>query len=234
MAYEFMYNVALDIVNKRTEAGEYISPDDTVCVIYSNTGRLYTGLSRMEQNAGQLNLVHAEIEAIRNMQGFGDSGIESLLLLHASSRSFMFPCNSCMNYILSLNPANSQCWVWGPDRLMRISELGFGQGNNSVQFNPAPQFNSRSSSHYSTSSVSIRNTGVMGRQVRADDPQEQSMNYDSFGGSDMFASPNTDNAKSDYLKKRVRNIMKVADDDEEDEEVFEEKKGLFGGIFGKK
>lgn len=223
MAYEFMYNVALDIVNKRTEAGEYISPDDTVCVIYSNTGRLYTGLSRMERNAaGQANLIHAEIEAVRNMQSFGDSGIESVLLMHASTKSFMFPCNSCMNYILSLNPVNYQCWIWGPDRLMRPSELGFG----------SVQFNGQNNSHYTNNSVAMRNTGVMGNRVSYDAPVNQSMSFDSFANSEMISSPNTDNAKSDYLKKRVRNIMKVADDD--DEEEIEEKKGLFGGLFGKK
>ena len=46
MAYEFMFGTAMDIIQKKKEAGEFISSDDTVCVIYSRSGKIYTGSSR--------------------------------------------------------------------------------------------------------------------------------------------------------------------------------------------
>lgn len=264
MAYEFMYNVALDIVNKKTASGEPVSPDDTVCVIYSNTGRMYTGMSKIDNQRGMVNLIHAEVDAIRNMQSFGDSGIESLLLMHVYSRSLMLPCGNCLNYVLSLNPVNSQCWIWGPERLMRITELGSSQLNNGViqpghstgvsmnapdqRTNSAPfspessvQHNSISqpmtSQYGNANPVVSQHSSMQSVNSQYGNAQYNSVafsgNHYSSSGSDRTHTTNTDNARSDYLKKRVRNIMEVAEDDDP-EEVFEEKKGLFSGLFGKK
>ena len=253
MAYEFMYNVALDMVNKRTSSGEPVSPEDTVCVIYSNTGRIYTGMSRIDNQRGMVNLIHAEVDAIRNMQSFGENGIESLLLMHIYSRSLMLPCGNCIGSVLSLDPSNSQCWVWGPDRLMRITEIGSTSPtvNQNSQITGGslntPDSRNYSAAHAgnSSQSLNVQYGSLQSGSNRSGSMQSVNSQYGNaqynsvhlsggYGssGSDHTHATNTDNARSDYLKKRVRNIMEVADDDPE--EVLEEKKGFFSGLFGKK
>ena len=52
MTYEFMYNIAMDLVNQKIDSGDPMFPDDTVCVIFTKAGKIYTGMSYSEYASG--------------------------------------------------------------------------------------------------------------------------------------------------------------------------------------
>ena len=97
MNSEAIFNAAHSTAIKLFESGAFITPADTVCSIESGSGRIYTGISRADMNA----LIHAEVDAVRNMQAAGENVIKALLLISTQNRTPMLPCNNCLGYILS-------------------------------------------------------------------------------------------------------------------------------------
>ncbi|MCR5542044.1 MAG: hypothetical protein K6F71_14650 [Ruminococcus sp.] len=224
MTFEAIYNIALEVANARAQSGEYIAPDETICVICSRTGRVYNGVSHMG--------VHAEIEAMRNMQTYGNEvAIESMVLIATISRSPMLPCTGCINYIISMSPENSMGYVVMPDRMISLSEmLGTGTYAPNTPFSGMP--------NGMPAAAPVQSGYLSGQFV-------QSVQYSS--AAPVPSTPLTSmtssqmegaSSKSDLLKNRVSSLMSVAEnDDEEDAEFLEElgigkkKKGLFG-LFG--
>ena len=116
MTFEAIYAAAVDVVNQIAAGGEALTPDKTVCVICSGTGRIYYGVSRVDS--------HAEVEAVRNMQGMGENKVDTLILIDSLNRAAMLPCQNCVGFILSQNPENAQATIAMPDRLIPLGEVG--------------------------------------------------------------------------------------------------------------
>lgn len=98
-------------------------PDDTVCVLCSSSGRLFTGFSHFVNQGGMLQNVHAELEAIRNMQIMGESVIDSMLLISIVNGMPLLPCFDCMRQILSLHTDNIYCEIMMQDRAVPLAEF---------------------------------------------------------------------------------------------------------------
>lgn len=204
MNFNEIYQAAVDVINYTSaNRNGMIEAGTTVCVIASVTGRVYNGVSH--QN------VHAEIEAVRNMQAYGENAVATIILVDANTRLAMLPCINCINYILTLNQVNYNAFVAMPDRPVPFAEIL--QNNNNM--------------------VSAQ---LVSGQV--------SMNTRSAQVSSMVISGR---AKGGVLKGKVGSMMKAATelDSDEDLDLIEEleeaarakkdgKKGLFGGLFGKK
>lgn len=126
MTFDAIYGIAVDVVNALAANRGYIEPNETVCVIVSGSGRVFNGVSR--------NDVHAEIEAVRNLQSFGETVIDTVILVDANSRLALLPCNSCINYMVSINPANANGRIAMPDRLVPMQE--FCSSGMSMPFDP--------------------------------------------------------------------------------------------------
>ena len=231
MTFEAIYNIALEVANARAQSGEYIAPDETICVIFSRTGRVYNGVSRMG--------VHAEIEAMRNMQTYGNEvSVDSMVLIDTINRSPMLPCAGCVNYIASMSPDNAMSCIVMPDRMIQLSEMmGMGGG-----FAPNTAFSGMPNGMPAAAPVQ---SGYMSMQYGG--APVQSMQYGAAAPvpsspltsvtSSQYEGGTGGSSKNDLLKNRVSSLMNaVANDDEEDEEFLEElggkkKKGLFG-LFG--
>ncbi len=135
MTFDAIYAAAVDTVNKIAAGGEPITPDKTVCVINTRSGRIYYGVSRTEMVNGVMTAIHAEIDAINYMQSYGDTSIAEMILISAMNRTAMLPCSGCVGYILSLGPDYAGALIAMPDRMIPIAELGRFPGggvNNSV------------------------------------------------------------------------------------------------------
>ena len=109
--YDAIIQRAQEIAMQRMKSGEPIGPDDTVCVLSSASGRLFTGLNHLETQSGISHNVHAEVEAIRNMQVMGESVIQALLLISISNGMPLLPCFDCMRQILALHTDNINCQI---------------------------------------------------------------------------------------------------------------------------
>lgn len=121
--YDAIFQRAHEIANQRIRSGEPVLPDDTVCVLSTGSDKLFTGLNHREQAGGSIRNIHAEVEAIRNMQAAGESHIRTLLLISTANGMPMLPCDNCMMSIIALNPENNRCEIMMMDRAVPISEF---------------------------------------------------------------------------------------------------------------
>lgn len=123
MNYEAIIQRATEMAKQRMMSGERIMPDDTVCVLCSSSGRLFTGLNHFVNQGGMIQNIHAELEAIRNMQIMGESVIDSMLLISIVNGMPLLPCFDCMRQILSLHTDNIYCEIMMQDRAVPLAEF---------------------------------------------------------------------------------------------------------------
>lgn len=212
MTFEAIYNVALDVLNKITQERGFLNPGDTVCVVSSQSGRVYNGVSHVEMINGVPTSIHAEVDAIRNMQTLGEFVVDTLVLIDAASRAPMLPCNNCIGYIMSLNPESAEGFVAMPDRLIRFSEVGmFAMGGAAAPMGAPPM---------GANPMGMNPSGnpMMDANPLAANPVPQSM-MTSVPVSRPL--PGAGAAKGDLLKNRVSSLMSIAEDDD-DEDILEE------------
>lgn len=193
-----IYKMAIDLINYTVSSRGFIEPNTTVCIILAKSGRVFNGVSHNE--------VHAEVEAVRNMQSFNENAVESLILVDANTRVALLPCINCIRYIISLNPVNTGAMVNMPDRPVPFQEV------------------------------------MAQNQAQAYASVHQSVNLVSATRSSMVM---TGKSKSALLSGKVNGLLAATKEEEQTNEdidlmneladsVNNKKKGLFGGIFGKK
>lgn len=219
MNSEAIFNAAHSTAIRLLESGTFISPADTVCTIQSISGRIYTGISRTDMNS----TIHAEIDAVQNMLAAGENIIEGLLLLNTQNRTPMLPCNNCIGYIMSLAPANANCMIMMPDRMISISEVGMfaaPMGNmpepnmygGHAPAAPQPQYAAHAKASPIATAQRPTNNSVTAPPLAAAPFSESTVESTS-----VSMDTNTANAKGDILKNRVSSLLKVAEEPETDE-----------------
>ena len=175
MLYDQMFSMANDMAVKQQQYGGF-SPQDTICVLCSGSGRYYVGVS-----SGNM---HAEINAMNQMMSSGENIVTGLLLVNAYNLGAMLPCGGCVQYILSQNPANTNAQIVLPDRQMSVMEIsGPGVGAPTVPNNravAAPDAVTKSSSDLLKSRVG----SLMDIDDDDDDEEEESKGFFGklFGG----------------------------------------------------
>lgn len=117
MTYGDMYKAALDAVSKLNGAEGEVG--DTVCVICSKSGKMYSGMSRTDTSGGN---VAAEIEAMRKMQSDGEFVVDTMILVKTADKSAALPYKSSVDYILSLDSENAKGVVMMSDKMVKLSE----------------------------------------------------------------------------------------------------------------
>ena len=123
MNYDVLFQKAREVASSRMQSGAQVFPDDTVCVIYTQTGRIYVGLNRRDRVGGKIMQIHAEAEGIRNMQAGSEAIIRGLLLMSIADGTPLLPCDHCLRCILALNKENEKCEILMHDRAVAISQL---------------------------------------------------------------------------------------------------------------
>ena len=212
MNSEAIFNAAHSTAIRLLESGAYISPEDTVCSIESTSGRIYTGISRADMTG----IIHAEADAVMNMQAAGESAIAALLLISTQSRTHLLPCNKCIGYILSLDPANVNCMILMQDRPVSITEVGrFAAPCESI---PEPQ-NFSTPPHKQFQQYQPYSSAAPVNQAadtKTDEVQKKSLNSVSIAEIlevSAEVEANNQNSNGSILKGRVKDILKAAEDD---------------------
>ena len=137
--YQNMFKVAQETALQRRNTGQ-CAPNDTVCVICSATKQTYTGVSHNEMQNGMMVNVHAELDALQQMRAVDDTVAEFIMLIDIMTLQPILPCNNCVSLIIGQAPANANCQVVLPDRMIPLSQVGTMNGGNNAQFNqPPPQ-----------------------------------------------------------------------------------------------
>ena len=206
MNYDTIFQKAREIANQRLRSGEPVLPDDTVCVIASVSGQLYTAVNRRENVNGTVHNIHAEAEAIRSMQAASETMIRTILLISCANGMPLLPCDTCMRSIIALNPDNIRCEIMMMDRAVPMAEF------RDRILPPRNMQMSQMSQQYSQVKPTVTSVSAVSMQV-----------------------PEASN-DANLLKSRVNNLLSAATDDDDEDEAKQkpEKKKLFGGLFGKK
>jgi len=221
-------NAAHTVAIHMLESNAYISQDDTVCAVRSRSGRVFTGVSRMNGTMS----IHAEVEAVQNMLAAGDSIIDEFVLINTQSRVQLLPCNNCISYILSIHPENANCVVLMPDRAIRITDVGMftapapnpafqpnGQvfGGNTAMGNPPPVHPIPNISPIPPVNPLPPVQPLQNQPVPEEDDDD-----------DEEITTTSENASGDLLKKRVNSLLRAASDEDEEIDKLTEKKKRFG------
>jgi hypothetical protein len=126
--FQKLFQVAQDIAIQKRNTGQ-CTPDDTVCVIFAASQRVFYGVNHLERQNGMQVNVHAEIDAMQHMIAGGEFVAEYILLINVMSMQAMLPCANCAGYIMSQAPLNANCQIVLPDRMMPLAQLGQMNGN---------------------------------------------------------------------------------------------------------
>ncbi len=230
MNTEAIFNAAHATAISLLESGAFVSPADTVCSIESESGRIYTGISRADMNT----LIHAEVDAVRNMHAAGENVIRALLLIGTQNRTPMLPCNNCLRYILSLAPDNVNCMILMSDRMISINEVGMfaapigsipePQNFNIPPITQRPQYTAHASAapvqaaHAVPLQPNFTSTEEKYDSVKEEHEKEpvKSVSTTEIHEVSATVEANNVNSSGDILKGRVKDLLRAADDDTDD------------------
>jgi hypothetical protein len=198
------------------ESNSFISPEDTVCSVRTRSGRIFTGASHMN--------VHAEIEAIRNMQAAGEGIVDELVLISTQTRVQLLPCNNCVGYILSLHPENANCAVIMPDRAIRLADVGmFASPPPGMMNQPFPGAPGMGMNGSMIAPPPVNPIPLKPQEAKPEPEPEPEEEDDEIPVAAV-----SENASGDMLKNRVNSLLRVASDDDEEIDRLTEKKKRFG------
>ena len=102
MTFEALYKQAIEVLSKLAEENKVRSPDETICVICSKTGKIYSGVSRSDASGH----IPAERVALGSMVMSGETVIDTLVLINSTSRMAILPGKDSVNYFFTVNAEN--------------------------------------------------------------------------------------------------------------------------------
>ncbi len=118
MKYDIIFSVATDAIRSKAMTGANIIPDDTVCVLITNTDKTYTGFSRTDVRDGKLVAGCSEKEAVKNLLSDNDNitAISAIVTLNCITQMPVLPCPDCVDLIVEMNEQNADTLVICPDK----------------------------------------------------------------------------------------------------------------------
>lgn len=119
-----MIDTAVDVIRKRYDKRHNPVAGDTVCVICSGNGTVYTASNEYVFRGETTENIHAEIIALKKMQEDGQTKVKAVTVFNSCTSTPLLPCNGCISCILSLNPENVHALVVTPNGNMLITDVG--------------------------------------------------------------------------------------------------------------
>ena len=139
MKYDIIFSVATDAIQNKVMTGANIMPDDTVCVLITNSDKTYTGFNLTDVKDGKLVAGCSEKEAIKNLLCVNDNTviISAMVTLNCTTQIPVLPCPDCVKLITGMNEANYDTLVITPDKkYIRITDVDkyiFGGDNSEIE-----------------------------------------------------------------------------------------------------
>ncbi len=118
MKYDIIFSVATDAIRSKAMTGANILPDDTVCVLITNTDKTYTGFNLTDVRDGKLVAGCSEKEAVKNLLSDNDNIgiISAMVTLNCITMIPVLPCRDCVDLITGINDENTNTLVISPDK----------------------------------------------------------------------------------------------------------------------
>ena len=135
MTFEAMYKQAIEVLSKLAEENKVRSPDETICVICSKSGKIYSGVSRSDPTGH----IPAERVALGSMVMSGETVIDTLVLINSMSRMAILPSKDSINYFFTVNAENVNGRAVKPNQEIPFSQLGDAVAAPAAGGAPAPE-----------------------------------------------------------------------------------------------
>lgn len=120
MTFEAIYKQAIEVLSKLAEENKVRSPDETICVICSRSGKIYSGVSRSDPTGH----IPAERVALGSMVMSGETVIDTLVLINSTSRMAILPSKDSINYFFTVNAENINGKAVRPNQEIPFSQIG--------------------------------------------------------------------------------------------------------------
>lgn len=117
MEYEYIYSIALDLIEKRKKNNSNFLHYSTICVMVTDKGNVFSAFNRyimLENN--QIENSCAEKEVLKIISKTNENKIKAFVVVDCSTKLPIIPCNDCKLKILDINKDNSNCWIMLHDK----------------------------------------------------------------------------------------------------------------------
>ena len=106
-----LYNIAMEYAEKVwQERGDYVSTYyATITVLVSDGGHIYTGITGLTVNYGDIEILRSEKGAISAMLLDGQTFAKQMVTLSFKTRKFADPDRDCLELLYELDPRNADC-----------------------------------------------------------------------------------------------------------------------------
>lgn len=128
MLFNEMYQTAKNII----EASNIkFNENDTICVAYTVSGKVYTGLSSVKYIGSISVSAHAETDLCNSLLKNNDTAVAELALFKIKNLETVFPCSDCILRIISLNSFNTNTVFVLPSENILLSKTHeYNQNSN--------------------------------------------------------------------------------------------------------
>ena len=129
-----MSQIARNVVSQRMSSNMPLGFNDTICVAFTTTSKIYVGVSSMTMVNNMPMQFHAEVDMCNNVMRENDTAIAEMAVFSAASLQPMLPCSDCAARIMGMNPANANTLVLLPTQNVALSQMGaYIQSQNQPQ-----------------------------------------------------------------------------------------------------
>lgn len=195
-------NIAAQYI-KNNKNNNSLSMNDTICVVYTCSGKINVGISSSKMINNIPLLVHAEIEVCNILSNQNDTAIAEMSLFNAVNFQPVLPCNDCALKIMSLNSYNLNTLLVLPTEKITLQNMNTyiqNQNRNTVRY-PEP-----------TQSMSLES-------LQGSSPVRSKNTSPSIYASSSYLAEH-DNDDSQLLRGRLNSLLS----DDEDVEELKNKK----------
>ncbi len=134
MLFDEMSQIARNVVTQRMSQNMPLSFNDTICVAFTTTSKIYVGVSSVTMVNNMPMQFHAEVDMCNNVMRENDTAIAEMAVFNAASLQPMLPCSDCAARIMGMNPANANTLVLLPTQNVALSQMGaYIQSQNQPQ-----------------------------------------------------------------------------------------------------
>ena len=124
MLFDEMSQIARNVAAQRMSSNMPLSFNDTICVAFTASNKIYVGVSSMTVVNNMPMQFHAEVDMCNNVMRENDTAIAEMAVFNAASLQPMLPCSDCAARIMQMNPANSNTLVLLPTQNVVLSQMG--------------------------------------------------------------------------------------------------------------
>ena len=124
MLFDEMNQIARNIASQRLSNNMPLSFNDTICVVYTTSGKIYVGVSAVKTVNNMPMMCHAEMEVCNNLVSENDTAIAEISVFNAGNFQPVLPCPDCAARIVGLNPHNAGTLILLPTQNVVLSQLG--------------------------------------------------------------------------------------------------------------